>query len=157
MNNFTFYFLKPNFVDYLESTKSYFIIKGVEVLFNFPKFVTSRSALTYFKNKIRKIKESLKSSFQILYAKGIGFKVYYYHKNHSLYLSLGYNHLCCYVLSPLMFVKVRKQYMLIYSKLNFDIMFPIREIRSLRLPDAYRGKGIRFRGEDLELKKGKQR
>jgi ribosomal protein L6P/L9E len=151
------YFIKPIFVDYLESNKSYFLVKGTEIAFSFPKFVTSRSSVSYFGSKIRKIKESLKTSFQILYARGIGFKVYYYKHDHTLYLALGYNHLCCYCLSQKMFVKVRKQYMLIYSKLDFDIMFPAREIKGLRLPDPYRGKGIRVRGEELELKKGKQR
>ena len=151
------YFIKPIFVDYLESSKSYFLVRGMNIIFSFPKFVTSRSTVSYFGNKIRRIKESLRSSFQVLYAKGIGFKVYYYKHDHSLYLVLGYNHLCCYCLSNKIFVKVRKQYMLIYSKLDFDIMFSAREIEGLRLPDPYRGKGIRARGEELELKKGKQR
>jgi ribosomal protein L6P/L9E len=149
--------MKPLFVDYLELASKFIIVKGKEILFSIPKFVTSRSAVSYFIGKIHRINQALRSSFQILHAKGIGFKAYYYKHDHSLYLALGYNHLCRYALSHKTFVKVRKQYMLIYSKLNFNIMSPSKEIKALRLPDPYRAKGVQVRGEEFELKKGKQR
>lgn len=155
---FNFYIFKPIFSDFLELTYSYLIFNGTKSLFSIPKFFPTRSLLKAAKNRLYKLKEDLKTSFQILYAKGIGFKVYYYLKDHSLYLNLGYNHLCRYRLSSYLMVKVRKQYMLLYSLETFiNIIIPSYEIRALRIPDPYRGKGIRFRFQEIKFKPGKQR
>ena len=102
------------------------------------------------------MRDKLKTFFQILHVKGIGFKVYYYRKTTSLYLNLGYNHICKYCLERIGSVKVRKQYLLLFTPLS-SIMFFVNEIKNLRKPDPYRGKGIRFRFQEITFKPGKQR
>jgi large subunit ribosomal protein L6 len=155
---FNLYIFKPNFVDFLELSSTYVVINGESCVFSISKFFFTKSLVSAAKTALYKIKQNLKTSFQVLYAKGIGFKVYYYNKDHSLYLNLGYNHLCRYKLTKFMAVKVRKQYILLYS-LNglVDVISPSYEIRALRFPDPYRGKGIRFRSQEIKFKPGKQR
>lgn len=153
-----FYIFKPIYVDFLELTTNFLILIGAATEFLISKFFPTRSLLAAAKNTLYKIKENLKTSFQVLYAKGIGFKVYYYLNDHSLYLNVGYNHLCQYKLSDFLAVKVRKQYMLIYGLASLvSIIAPISEICGLRSPDPYRGKGIRLRFQEIKLKPGKQR
>jgi large subunit ribosomal protein L6 len=102
----------------------------------------------------------LKSHFgyySILHVKGIGFKVFYFAKRHSLYFSLGYNHIVKYNLSREVSVKVRKQYLLFFSHNKALLGTSIYQIQHLRFPDPYRGKGIRFRFQIIAFKPGKQR
>jgi large subunit ribosomal protein L6 len=156
INNF--YIFKPIYVDFLELSENYLVLAGPETKIFIPKFFVNRSLLTSAKNLLQRIKKNLKTSFQILYTKGIGFKVYYYSKDHSLYINLGYNHLCQYRLSYFLITKVRKQYMLLYSSPSqISIISPISEICGLRTPDPYLGKGIRVPFKDIKLKPGKQR
>lgn len=150
------YIFKPIFVDYLEIPSHYLVVDGLGDCFFIPKFVTSRSDISSIKKKLKKLSDKLKTFFQILHVKGIGFKVYYYFKTHSLYFNLGYNHICKYNLSGVSDVKVRKQYLLLFAQ-TVSLIFFINEIRNLRYPDPYRGKGIRFRFQEIKFKPGKQR
>lgn len=152
------YIAKPLFVDYLETSYGYFIVLGQGVTFFAPKFFTSRSYLKATWNSLSKLKEFFKTSFMVLYAKGIGFKLYYYRDDHSVYLNLGYNHLCRYILNFFTSVKVRKQYLLLYGLSRLiSVNFFKYEISYLRAPDPYRGKGIRGRFDRFKIKPGKQR
>lgn len=95
--------------------------------------------------------------YSVLHVKGIGFKVFYFSRLHTLYFSLGYNHIVKYKLSKNIFVKVRKQYLLFFSCDKCSLGNSIYQIRHLRFPDPYRGKGIRFRFQIMNFKPGKQR
>lgn len=95
--------------------------------------------------------------YSILHVKGIGFKVFYFSRLHALYFSLGYNHIVKYRLSRDIAVKVRKQYLLFFSQSKDSIGRSVYQIRHLRFPDPYRGKGIRFRFQIMNFKPGKQR
>jgi ribosomal protein L6P/L9E len=150
------YIFKPPFVDYLELSCSYILVNGLSENFYIPKFVTTKSKFSFFRKKLHNLALQLKTFFQILHVKGIGFKVYYYKKTTSLYFNLGYNHICKYCLAGFAAVKVRKQYLLIFTTIR-SIMFYINEIKNLRFPDPYRGKGIRFRFQEMKFKPGKQR
>jgi len=150
------YIFRPSFVDYLELTSSYLVISGLSTSFFIPKFVQFKSQVAFFRKKLQNLRDKLKTFFQILHVKGIGFKVYYYRKTTSLYLNLGYNHICKYCLESVGSVKVRKQYLLLFTPLS-SIMFFVNEIKNLRKPDPYRGKGIRFRFQEIKFKPGKQR
>lgn len=150
------YIFRPIFVEYLETCAYYLIVDGLGSGFSVSKFVTSRSRISAISKKLSDLNNKLKIFFQILHVKGIGFKVYYYRVTHSLYFNLGYNHVCKYLLNLTISVKVRKQYLLLFVKL-FSPMYFINEIRNLRFPDPYRGKGIRFRFQEIKFKPGKQR
>lgn len=128
------------------------VVPNFNNVFFFSKEIAGSTASFY--NSI------LKSHFgyyTILHVKGIGFKVFYFAKRHSLYFSLGYNHLVRYGLSPEVSVKVRKQYLLFFSRNKALLGTSIYQIQHLRFPDPYRGKGIRFRFQIMAFKPGKQR
>ncbi len=95
--------------------------------------------------------------YSILHVKGIGFKVFYFSRVHSLYFLLGYNHIVKYKLPKEVFVKVRKQFLLFFSHHAQSLGTSIYQIQHLRYPDPYRGKGIRFRFQIIKFKPGKQR
>jgi len=151
------YIFKPSFIEFLDLGESYAILTGKCDPFSIPKFVSSKSEVSFFKKKLFDAVSHIRIVYQILHVKGIGFKVYYHKVAHSLYFNLGYNHLCKYNLTLTTGVKVRKQYLLIYSINKPELSVSVYQIRALRLPDPYRGKGIRFRFQQLKFKPGKQR
>jgi ribosomal protein L6P/L9E len=150
------YSFKPIFVDFLELSHNYIIIDGLGDNFFVPKFVVNKSHFSTIRRRLRNLSDKLKTYFQILHVKGIGFKVYYYWKTKSLYFNLGYNHICKYCLEYIAEVKVRKQYLILFTKI-ISLIFYVNEIKNLRFPDPYRGKGIRFRFQEIKFKPGKQR
>lgn len=153
----TFYIFKPIFVEFLDLGYSYAIISGKSKPFQIPKFVCTKTEVSLFKSKLSEVVNFVRTIYQILHVKGIGFKVYYHKLAHSIYFNLGYNHLCKYNLTSALSVKVRKQYLLLYSIIKPELSVSVYQIRALRYPDPYRGKGIRFRFQHLKFKPGKQR
>jgi large subunit ribosomal protein L6 len=154
---FSGYIFKPPYIEFMELPTSYLVITGLSEAIKVPKFLPHKSAVSRVRSELNKLSQIVKTAFQILHVKGIGFKVYYYRKQHSLYFNLGYNHLCKYKLDRLTYVKVRKQYTLVYSRIFSKFNLSVYEIRHLRYPDPYRGKGIRFRFQHIIFKPGKQR
>jgi ribosomal protein L6P/L9E len=150
------YIKKPPFVGYLETAYYYYFLTtaGKPCV---EKFATNYSILSSIRQKIHYLSRTLNVTFQIIVLKGIGFRAYYYKKNHIVYFNLGYNHLCSYKLPFNVFVKVRKQHVIIYSVSIRDLRHVSWELKNLRIPDPYKGKGIQFRDENLKIKKGKQR
>lgn len=121
-------------------------------------FVFSRSYSQLAVNAFAKLKlAGLIGVYQVLHVKGIGFKVFYHLNNHSLYFSLGYTHLLRFSLPPSITVKVRKEYILLFSLDSLVLGTTVEQIRGLRRPDPYRGKGIRYRFQLIKFKSGKQR
>jgi ribosomal protein L6P/L9E len=95
--------------------------------------------------------------YSVLHVNGIGFKIFYFGRQHSLYFSLGYNHIVKFKLPKELTVKVRKQYLLLFSYNKSSLGTSVYQIQHLRFPDPYRGKGIRFRFQIITFKLGKQR
>jgi large subunit ribosomal protein L6 len=94
---------------------------------------------------------------------GIGYKVEA--KPKAITLSLGYSHPIEFPLPPGISVKVERQsrsvqnYVatMIVSGSDKQLVGQVAaDIRSLRKPDAYKGKGIRYAGETIRLKVGKK-
>lgn len=95
--------------------------------------------------------------FKYLELKGVGFKVLYSLSKHCLFFFLGYNHVTAFYLPFSVQAKVRKQFILVFSYDNATLSHVCSQIKLLRLPDPYRGKGIIFKDELLKFKPGKQR
>lgn len=95
--------------------------------------------------------------FRYIELKGVGFKVLYSASTHSLFFFLGYNHVISFYLPISVQVKVRKQYILLFSYDKSILSYVCSQIKSLRFPDPYRGKGVLFRDEIIKFKPGKQR
>ena len=94
---------------------------------------------------------------------GIGFKADA--KPRSVTLNLGYSHPIEFPIPEGISVKVEKQQKtvqnyaltLIVSGANKQLVGQVAaDIRALRRPDPYKGKGIRYAGEVIRLKVGKK-
>jgi large subunit ribosomal protein L6 len=93
--------------------------------------------------------------FVELALKGIGYRGFVV--GNSLFLQLGFSHLLVYKFPSSVTIKCKKTKILVFgSDLNL-VTQVASEIRNLRSPDSYKGKGILYSNEQLVLKVGKQR
>ncbi len=111
-------------------------------------------------NCIRGVTEGFKKELDIV---GIGFKADA--KQKSVSFSLGYSHPIEFPIPDGITVKVEKQQRtiqnyvatLIISGANKQLVGQVAaDIRALRRPDTYKGKGIRYSNEFIRLKVGKK-
>jgi len=111
-------------------------------------------------NNVRGVTEGFTKDLDIV---GIGFKADA--KPRSVTLNLGYSHPIEFPIPEGISVKVEKQQKplqnyavtLIVSGANKQLVGQVAaDIRALRRPDAYKGKGIRYAGEVIRLKVGKK-
>jgi large subunit ribosomal protein L6 len=85
---------------------------------------------------------------------GVGYRIEV--KGKELVFRLGYSHPVVYKVPESISVEVDGQNIIAVSGADRQQVGQVAaEIRSLRKPDAYKGKGIRYRGEKLKLKVGK--
>lgn len=150
INNYKFSF--NYYVPYFFYIKNSFFKKEFYFLTFSKKFIGS-----FFTNISNLVEGVTSGYFRYLELKGVGFKVLYSQATHSLFFFLGYNHIVSYKLSYSIQVKIRKQYILLFSYNKSLLSYVSYQIKSLRFPDVYRGKGILFKEEILKLKPGKQR
>lgn len=129
---------------------------------NFPQI----SSLSFFAFKTKEQKTFSKLLLNIyqglsngyfveLMLKGIGYRGFVV--GNSLFLQLGFSHLLVYKFPSSLTIKCKKTKILVFgSDLNL-VTQVASEIRNLRSPDSYKGKGILYSNEQLVLKVGKQR
>lgn len=93
--------------------------------------------------------------FVELSLKGIGYRGFVV--DNSLFIQLGFSHLLVYKFPSSVTIKCKKTKILVFGS-NLNLVTQIAsEIRNLRSPDSYKGKGILYSNEQLILKVGKQR
>jgi large subunit ribosomal protein L6 len=88
---------------------------------------------------------------------GVGFRASI--SQNVLQLKLGFSHEVKYLIPEDVSILVSKNkgtVLIIRGKENYRVQQIAREIRLLRVPDAYKGKGIQYKKEVLILKKGKR-
>lgn len=88
---------------------------------------------------------------------GVGFRASI--TQNVLSLKLGFSHEVNYKIPEDISILVSKNkgtILIIKGKENYRVQQVAREIRLLRVPDAYKGKGIQYKKEVLVLKKGKR-
>jgi large subunit ribosomal protein L6 len=74
----------------------------------------------------------------------------------ALHLSLGYSHPIVYQLPPGIEAKVERQVVITLEGNNRQVLGEVAaQIRALRPPEPYKGKGIKFAGEIIRRKAGK--
>lgn len=97
----------------------------------------------------------LKGWSKTLELRGVGYKAAVSGKN--LDLNLGYSHPIVYKIPDGLEIKVEKQTKLIISGADKELVGrAANQIRSYRPVEPYLGKGVRYAGETLKLKKGKK-
>jgi large subunit ribosomal protein L6 len=103
-------------------------------------------------NAVRGVSQGFVRELEI---EGIGFRAAL--EGRDLVLSLGFSHPVRYAIPRGIDVKVDKQVRLIVSGADRQLVGQVSaEIRGLRPPDVYKGKGIRYVGEVLKKKVGKK-
>ena len=89
---------------------------------------------------------------------GVGYRFERLYRNSNiLTMNLGYSHLIYYKIPSRISFRVSKNYLLLFGTDYTEIRMLAKKIRSYRIPDSYKGKGIRYLGEVISLKIGKQR
>src|SRR5690554_4693089 len=87
---------------------------------------------------------------------GVGFRFTPFNES-TLMLSLGYSHEIFLLLGDNLRFKILKQYLAIFGHNRVLTTQTTAKIRSLRVPDIYKGKGVRYLNEVVAQKKGKQK
>ena len=88
---------------------------------------------------------------------GVGFRASI--KDKILFLKLGYSHEIKYNIPEdveILCAKAKGTLLFLRGKELYRVSQVASEIRSLRSPDAYKGKGIHYDNEQIILKKGKR-
>jgi len=96
--------------------------------------------------------------FSELKTEGVGFR--FLHDDeymHILGLSLGYSHPVAIQLPEMIRFRAYKYRLFIFGPDRSVLNELALRIKSLRFPDAYKGKGLKFGKEVLKFKPGKQR
>lgn len=88
--------------------------------------------------------------------RGIGFKCYYFDE-HSLFFSLGYSHYIIYKLPKDVVVFLKKGRILLYALKKELLGSVVVDLKNLRIPDAYKAKGVVESNKMFSLKEGKKR
>ena len=116
-------------------------------------------ARALFANSVKGVTEGFTKNLDVV---GVGYKVEL--KNNVLYFSLGYSHPIEFPVPKGMDIKIDKlprtipQYQTTISITGIDrqrVGQLAADMRGLRQPDAYKGKGVRYSDESLKLKPGK--
>jgi large subunit ribosomal protein L6 len=85
---------------------------------------------------------------------GVGYRAEV--RGNALHLSLGYSHPIVYQLPPGVTASVERQTVVTLESADKQLLGQTAaEIRRLRPPEPYKGKGIRYQGEALRRKAGK--
>ena len=102
-------------------------------------------------NAVRGVTEGFTKDLEIV---GVGYRAE--QRKNSVVFTLGYSHPIEYPIPPGISITVDKQTKLSISGVDRQQVGQIAaNIRSLRKPDPYKNKGIRYAGEQLKKKAGK--
>ena len=102
-------------------------------------------------NAVKGVSEGFTKELELV---GVGYRVEAQGKD--LVFRLGYSHPVVYKVPEEISVDLDRRNIIIISGANRQQVGQVAaEIRSLRKPDAYKGKALRYKGERLRLKVGK--
>jgi large subunit ribosomal protein L6 len=102
-------------------------------------------------NAVRGVTEGFSKELEIV---GVGYRAE--QKKNSVLFTLGYSHPIEYPIPPGINITVDKQTRLVITGVDRQQVGQIAaNIRSLKKPDPYKNKGIRYVGEQLKKKAGK--
>lgn len=96
-----------------------------------------------------------KGCYKVLVIEGIGYKLIN-NENNLLTLKLGFSHDVYYKIPKDIYIFSKTPNTIIVYGTNFQQVAQVSaEIRNLKLPEPYKGKGIRYLNETILIKKGK--
>jgi large subunit ribosomal protein L6 len=137
------------------------------VISQIPVFDTSAVGLKNAKKlqgtNVSKIKQILIETTYTLYNKlnlvGVGYRVFTHEKlPNQIYLKLGYSHMIYFKIpNDLNSFCQKFTKLFLFGNCSFDsLTHTAAQIRSCKLPEPYKGKGILYDQEKIVLKKGKK-
>ena len=120
-------------------------------------FAIDKSSMKFFVNSFNKMIKSISNGFFFeLSLRGIGFKCYFFNQK-TLFLSLGYSHFILYNLPQEVVVFLKKGKIFLYTLSKEVLGNVVSDLKNLRIPDAYKAKGIVESHKIFSLKEGKKR
>lgn len=146
-----------------EGSKMVFYLKGklgegmvfyqVDRSKNWDVFGSKKVARSFF-SFLKENCEGLSYGFyKRMYLQGIGYRVWT--KGRKLLFQLGYNHLIKFTLPEGMYAYGRKYRFVLFGLSKREVNQMAQRLVWLRVPDAYKGKGVRYEDKFLGLKKSK--
>ncbi len=143
---------------------NYTMPEGITISVKDDKLLVERASDTKFNRALHGLTRSLIANMvtgvssgyeRVLEISGIGYRAQT--KGNKLTFTLGYSHPVEFELPAGVSAKVdEKQTTITLSGIDKQLLGQIAaNIRKLRMPDAYKGKGIRYAGQRLKLKPGK--
>jgi large subunit ribosomal protein L6 len=134
------------------SSKIIFLLPKTKKVLKYFKKLHSLMTHTIFYGLLRRYKKKLN-------LKGIGYRISLTEENNKSILTfkLGYSHLFFFKIPKGLNVLVPKpNKLLIFGSDLEKIFFVTSFIKSLKVPDSYKGKGLFFENDKIVLKKGKK-
>lgn len=116
--------------------------------------VKESSYLAMIRNLILGVSKGYRQRLRLV---GVGFRATL--KDNFIFFKIGFSHPVSYMIPKdvmIMPSKTKGTFLLLKGKEKERVSQVAREIRNLRQPDAYKGKGIHYNKEILILKKGKR-
>lgn len=147
--------LDLNLGNYIYNTK---LVRFIFISNFSNKFYLKKRVLHYNLLNISSILRNFNVGYSIeLILVGLGFKVLRSKTMHQLRFELHYSHLVVYKIPNDISIKCGKKKLLVFGLVKQRVMNVATEIKQLRVPNVYKGKGIRFISDIVKLKPGKQR
>jgi large subunit ribosomal protein L6 len=104
-------------------------------------------------NMVKGVSEGFKETLVI---EGVGFRAAV--QGHDLVLQLGFSHEVKYAIPQGIAIKAEKPTLISIAGINRQQVGQIAaEIRAMKKPEPYKGKGIRYEGEKVRRKEGKKK
>jgi len=109
----------------------------------------------FYKLIVNKIVGISNGFFSQLECKGLGFKAKI--EKNLLIFKLGFSHKLIFLIPPKIHVFCSKSNNIIFFCIDKQYLFEfMMKVRSYKKPDKYKGKGLKFKFELLQLKEGKK-
>jgi large subunit ribosomal protein L6 len=114
----------------------------------------SGTARALVRNMVQGVTEGFTKSLELV---GVGYRVQDI-KNNTITLSLGFSHPVVYSLPQGVTVESPSNTVIVLKSINKQILGQAAsEIRGFRSPEPYKGKGVRYTGEQVSRKEAKKK
>jgi len=129
--------------------------KKLEIKFSDPGLARTRAGATraHLANMVRGVTKGYEKKLELV---GVGFRAQVQGKN--LNLTLGFSHPVSVAIPEGITIETPSQTEIVVKGIDRQKVGQIAaEIRDIRPPEPYKGKGVRYAGEQISLKEGKKK
>lgn len=137
---------------FIKKTSTYYKKVPSDALFlkNEQAFLTIKSSWKFLNNISKELNDLRLKARGFLILKGLGLKAGL--NNKILELKLGFSHKCHLVIDEEIKIRIKKNLIFLQSIDKEKLGNFLYKIKSLKSPDVYKGKGIWYKNEKMELK-----